>query len=145
MEPSRSTASTSHAGRRHGGRRWSQRSLDNLRGVHPDLVRVMDLALRLSPLDFIVIEGLRTVERQRQLVAAGASRTMSSRHLTGHAVDLLPIGPDGQAAFDWPLYHLLAPAVKRSAADLGVPIVWGGDWVSFRDGPHFELSRAAYP
>lgn len=126
-------------------RRFSDRSLRNLRGVHPDLVRVMERALHTSPVDFIVIEGLRTRERQSELVASGASRTMNSRHLTGHAVDLLPIGPNGRGEFAWPLYERLAPAVKQAAEDLGVAIKWGGDWTSFRDGPHFELERAIYP
>lgn len=97
-------------------------------------------------MDFIVIEGLRTVDRQKTLVAEGKSRTMNSRHLTGHAVDLLPIDPaDGRGKFDWPLYHMLAPAVKLAAQREGVQITWGGDWKSFRDGPHFELERNAYP
>lgn len=126
-------------------RRWSARSLKNLHGIHPDLRRVLDRALQESPIDFVVIEGLRTIERQKQLVAQGASKTMDSRHLTGHAVDLVPIGPNGKAAFDWPLYHRLAPAVKEAAAREGVPLVWGGDWKSFKDGPHFELDRAIYP
>lgn len=126
-------------------RKYSQRSLDNLKGVHPDLRRVIDRALQTSPLDFIVIEGLRTAARQKQLVASGASQTLNSRHLTGHAVDLLPIGHDGKAAFDWPLYHKLGPAVKQAAKDLGVAIVWGGDWRTFKDGPHFELDRKVYP
>lgn len=126
-------------------RKFSKRSLDNLRGIHPDLRKVIELALKLSPLDFTVIEGLRTKERQAKLVASGASKTMNSRHITGHAVDLLPMGPDGEAAFAWPLYNRLAPAVKQAAAELGVKIVWGGDWTSFKDGPHFELDRSAYP
>jgi len=126
-------------------RKWSDRSLGNLKGIHPDLRRVMDRALAISPIDFIVIEGLRTKERQAQLVKSGASKTMNSRHITGHAVDLLPVGPDGKAAFDWPLYHKIAPAVKAAAQELGVKIVWGGDWKTFKDGPHFELDRKAYP
>ena len=105
----------------------------------------MDRALQESPLDFVVIEGLRTKERQKQLVASGASRTMNSRHLTGHAVDLVPIGPNGKAAFDWPLYHKLGPAVKAAAEKEGVALDWGGDWVKFKDGPHFELDREKYP
>lgn len=125
-------------------RQWSARSLKNLNGIHPDLRRVMDRALQDSPLDFVVIEGLRTAARQKQLVAQGASKTMNSRHLTGHAVDLLPVGPNGKAAFDWPLYDRLAPAVKAAAQAEGVAIVWGGDWKSFRDGPHFELDRKVY-
>lgn len=125
-------------------RKYSQRSLNNLKGIHPDLRRVIDRALQDSPLDFVVIEGLRTVERQKQMVATGASKTMNSRHLTGHAVDLMPIGANGPA-FDWPLYDQLGPAVKAAAQKEGVAIVWGGDWKSFRDGPHFELDRKKYP
>jgi peptidoglycan L-alanyl-D-glutamate endopeptidase CwlK len=125
-------------------RKYSKRSLENLRGVHPDLKRVIDRALQEAPLDFIVIEGVRSVERQTRLVSTGASQTMNSRHLTGHAVDLLPIGPDGPA-FDWPLYHQLGPAVKAAAQAEGVDVEWGGDWTSFKDGPHFQLSREAYP
>jgi peptidoglycan L-alanyl-D-glutamate endopeptidase CwlK len=126
-------------------RKYSKRSLTSLKGIHPDLRRVIDRALQESPLDFSVIEGLRTLERQKQLVEQGASKTLKSRHLTGHAVDLLPIGPDGKGAFAWPLYDQLGPAVKRAAKAEGVPIIWGGDWTSFRDGPHFELDARVYP
>jgi peptidoglycan L-alanyl-D-glutamate endopeptidase CwlK len=126
-------------------RKYSQRSLKNLNGIHPDLRKVIDRALQDSPLDFVVIEGLRTRERQKQLVASGASKTLNSRHLTGHAVDLVPIGPNGKAAFDWPLYDRLGPAVKEAAAREGVALVWGGDWPKFKDGPHFELDRRVYP
>lgn len=121
------------------------RSLRNLAGVHEDLVRVVKRAAELSPVHFTVIEGLRTVARQRQLVASGASQTMNSRHITGNAVDLAPHDANGAIVFDWPLYHRLAPAMKQAAAEFGVSITWGGDWVSFKDGPHFELSRTAYP
>lgn len=121
----------------------SQKSRDKLKGVHPDLVKVVERALEVTPIDFAVIEGLRTKERQAQLVAKGASRTMNSRHITGHAVDIAPL-VDGEVRWDWPLYHKLAPAVKQAADELGVAIVWGGDWKSFPDGPHFELSREVY-
>jgi peptidoglycan LD-endopeptidase CwlK len=126
-------------------RKFSARSINNMNGIHPDLRRVLDRALKDSPLDFVVIEGLRTLERQKQLVATGASQTLNSRHITGHAVDLLPIGPNGKGAFDWPLYDRLGPAVKEAAAKEGVAIVWGGDWKKFKDGPHFELDRKVYP
>jgi peptidoglycan LD-endopeptidase CwlK len=126
-------------------RKFSSRSINNMNGIHPDLRRVLDRALKDSPLDFVVIEGLRTLERQKQLVATGASQTLNSRHITGHAVDLLPIGPNGKGAFDWPLYDRLGPAVKEAAAKEGVAIVWGGDWKKFKDGPHFELDRKVYP
>lgn len=124
---------------------YSKRSLSSLNGIHPDLRRVIDRALQDGPLDFAVIEGLRTKKRQEQLVASGASQTMNSRHLTGHAVDLLPLDPiTGKGEFSWPLYDELGPAVKTAAKKEGVPIVWGGDWTSFKDGPHFELDRRAY-
>jgi peptidoglycan L-alanyl-D-glutamate endopeptidase CwlK len=121
-----------------------QRSLSRLEGVHPDLVRVVKKAAALSDLDFTVLEGLRAVERQKQLVSQGASKTMNSRHLTGHAVDLAPmIG--GKIRWDWPLYHKLAKIVKAAAADEKVPLVWGGDWRAFKDGPHWELPWKFYP
>lgn len=120
----------------------SPRDMQRLSGVHPDLVRVISRA-RASA-DFIVTEGLRSTERQRQLVASGASQTMASRHLTGHAVDVAAL-VGGVVRWDWPLYDRLALAVKRAAAEEEVAIVWGGDWPKFRDGPHFELDRRRYP
>lgn len=119
------------------------RSIANLRGVHPDLVAVVKRAITLTEIDFTVTEGLRTKERQAQLVKAGASKTMNSRHITGHAVDVAA-WVDG-IRWDWGLYAKIAVAFKKAAADLGVPIIWGGDWKSFRDGPHFELDRRKYP
>ena len=122
----------------------SKRSLDRLHGVHPRLQEVVKRAIEITPVDFVVLEGLRTIERQRALVTAGASRTMSSRHLTGHAVDLGAL-VDGQVRWDWPLYHLLADSVKQAARELDVPIEWGGDWKGFPDGPHWQLPWAEYP
>ena len=121
-----------------------QRSLSRLEGVHPDLVRVVKRAAAISDLDFTVLEGLRTLERQRKLRTEGASKTMNSRHLTGHAVDLAPL-IDGKVSWDWPLYHRLAKIVKAAAADEKVPLQWGGDWRAFKDGPHWELPWAFYP
>lgn len=118
------------------------RSENNMIGVHPDLVRVMRKAR--TRIAFFITEGLRTVDRQRQLVAAGASRTMKSRHITGHAVDVAAL-VGGEVRWDWPLYAKIADVVKEVAKEENVPIVWGGDWKSFRDGPHFELDRNTYP
>lgn len=116
----------------------------SLSGVHPDLARIVRRAAEITTVDFTVTEGRRTADRQRRLVRAGASRTLNSRHLTGHAVDLAA-KVDGTVRWDWPLYARLAEAMKRAAAELDLPLVWGGDWRSFRDGPHFELPREAYP
>jgi peptidoglycan L-alanyl-D-glutamate endopeptidase CwlK len=123
---------------------FSAKSEQRLEGVHADLVRVVRHALEVSDVDFAVVEGLRTVERQRELFQKGASRTMNSRHLTGHAVDLAPFIA-GEIRWDWPPFHQIAKAMKQAAREYDVPIVWGGDWVSFRDGPHFELNRSKYP
>ena len=120
----------------------STRDRARLAGVHPDLVAVVEAARRQVP--FIVVEGLRTRERQAQLVKSGASRTMDSRHLTGLAVDIAPT-VDGEVRFDWPLFYPLAKAMKDAAMARGIALVWGGDWPKFRDGPHFELNRDAYP
>ncbi len=116
-----------------------ERSEKRLDGVNEALVSVVRRAARNTTVDFIVTEGLRTKERQAQLVAKGASRTMNSKHLTGRAVDLAAM-IDGEVRWDWPPYHKLAKAMKDAAAECGVKIVWGGDWRSFRDGPHFELA-----
>lgn len=122
----------------------SARSLERLKGVHPDFVRVVERAIALSSVDFTVLCGLRTEEEQKRLFQAGATRTLNSRHITGHAVDLAPM-VDGEVRWDWPLYFKLAAAMKEAAKDLKIDIAWGGDWRNFRDGPHFELTRKAYP
>jgi peptidoglycan L-alanyl-D-glutamate endopeptidase CwlK len=121
----------------------SVRSKKALVGVHPDLVRVVERAIQLTDVDFAVTEGVRTIERQRQLFASGASTTMNSRHITGHAVDVAAWV--GEIRWDWPLYHKIAEAMKAAAKELGVAIIWGGDWKTFKDGPHFELDRRFYP
>lgn len=123
---------------------FGERSLKRLEGVHPDLVKVMKRAIGCTTIDFAVLEGVRTLARQKQLMAAGATRTMNSRHLTGHAVDIAPYIA-GTVRWDWPLYHQLSAIVKKCAADLDVPIQWGGDWRSFKDGPHWELPWKGYP
>lgn len=126
------------------GFKFGSRSLGKLVGVHPDLVIVMHHAIQHSSLDFSIIEGLRTMAQQRKYLAAGATRTLNSRHLTGHAVDVAPY-IDGKIRWDWPLFYELALVIKQAAAEQRVKIQWGGDWRSFKDGPHFELTWAAYP
>lgn len=124
--------------------KFSKKSLDRLAGVHPDLVAVVHKALELSLIDFTVLEGVRSVARQEQLVKAGASKTMRSRHLTGHAVDLGAYVA-GQVRWDWALYDQIAAAMKRASKELNIPIEWGGDWKTFKDGPHFQLPWNKYP
>ena len=121
-----------------------KRSETSLQGVHPDLVKVVRRAAEITTVDFVITEGKRTEAKQKQMVASGASRTMNSRHLTGHAVDLAAkVGKD--IRWDWPLYFKLAAAMKQAAAELKVSIEWGGDWRTFKDGPHFQLTWKAYP
>lgn len=126
------------------------RDLQRLDGVHPDLVRVIKRAAELSPVEFRVLEGLRTRERQAQLVKQGASHTMRSRHITGHAVDIAPyLDTDGdgdrEVSWHWPHYNALAPWIKRAAEQEGVKVVHGASWRTFPDAPHWELDRIAYP
>ena len=148
----------------------SRRSEKRLSGLHPDLIKVVRRALQVATRDFTVLEGLRTEARQRQLVADGASQTMNSRHLTGHAVDIAPLDDD-EVTWQWHYYFGLASAVQQAAQELETPIVWGGIWdrrlngegdpelgqqeyiarrrargkKAFLDGPHFELTRTVYP
>ena len=122
------------------------RSRNNLIGVAPDLQRVVELAITITDQDFTVVEGVRSLERQKRLYASGASTTMNSRHLTGHAVDLIPypfhgdFDGDGIPNIeDWDQYYPIADAMKTAALQLGTVVEWGGDWKSFKDGPHWQL------
>lgn len=124
--------------------KMTARDESRLVGLHPDLVRVIRRAAADTTLQFAVIEGMRTLATQRAYVAKGASKTMKSRHLTGHAIDIAPV-VGGVISWAWPLYYKLAPIVKASAAAERVPIEWGGDWRSFKDGPHWQLPWGQYP
>lgn len=151
--------------------KFGKKSLKELEGVHPDLVAVVTRALELSVQDFSVHDGLRTLEEQKKLVLAGASQTLDSRHLTGHAVDLVPY-INGKLRWEWEPLYKIADAVRSAAKEAGVPLRWGGAWdiaftessdapddlvadyvsrrraagkKAFIDGPHFELPRADYP
>jgi peptidoglycan L-alanyl-D-glutamate endopeptidase CwlK len=116
----------------------SERSKNNLKGVDERLVKIVEQAIKETTLDFAVTEGLRSPQRQQQLVSEGKSQTLKSKHLTGHAVDLAAI-VDGKISWDKPYYFQLAEVMKKVAADQNVKIRWGGDFKSFFDGPHFEL------
>ena len=144
----------------------SQRSLDRLDGVKPELVDVVKRAIELTTIDFGVVQGLRTEEEQKALVEKGASKTMKSKHLTGDAVDLMAyIG--GRGCWELNVYDEIADAMKAAAIELGVSIRWGAAWTvadlrewegtaedamnsyvdvrraegkrPFIDAPHFEL------
>ena len=121
-----------------------KRSLSNLEGVHPDLVKVVNRAIELTQVDFTVIEGLRTKERQAQLLKEKKTTTSNSRHLTGHAVDLAA-WVDNTVSWEWKYYYQIADAMKKAASELNVSIEWGGDWKKFKDGPHFQLIWSKYP
>ncbi|MEE6042046.1 M15 family metallopeptidase [Avibacterium paragallinarum] len=132
--------------------KFSQRSEKHLQGVHGDLVKVVRKALEYSTVDFAVIEGVRTKARQAQLFKQGATKTMNSRHLTGHAVDLAPLVEGKIPWSERDKFKEIAKAMFRAAKELNVTIRWGGDWNGngksederFYDGPHFELHRAVY-
>ncbi len=122
----------------------SERSRKNLEGVHPDLVRLVERALQLSEVDFAITEGRRDAKRQLEMLAKGASQTKNSRHITGHAVDVMACGVPGDP-WAWKHYEKIAAAFKKAASELCVLMVWGGDWQTLKDGCHFELSRKMYP
>ncbi len=122
----------------------SQRSLERLQGVHPDLVAVVKKAITLTKVDFTVGEGLRSLETQKKYLAEGKSKTLQSRHLYGCAVDLWAY-VDGHTIWSFPLYEKIAEAMRGASANLNIPIIWGGSWKSFKDGCHFELPKDKYP
>lgn len=149
------------------GFKLSQRSIERLDGVDDRLVDVVCRAIEITTVDFGVTEGLRTVETQRQYVATGKSQTMDSKHLTGHAVDLVAF-VNGQVAWELNLYDNIADAMKQAAIEKNVALRWGAAWNvpdirlwrgtmeeamnfyiderrrqnkrPFIDGPHFEIA-----
>jgi len=122
----------------------SEKSMNRLEGIHEDLAKVVKLAIQKTEIDFTVLEGLRTPERQAELFKQGATQTLNSRHLTGKAVDLGAIVA-GKISWEPRIYDKIANAMLQAAAELNVPIVWGGSWKSFKDLVHFELNRKQYP
>jgi peptidoglycan L-alanyl-D-glutamate endopeptidase CwlK len=127
-------------------------SVAKLKGVHPDLVRVVNRCAadwKDAETGFIVTCGVRTLAEQKVLKAKGASKTLRSRHIPAangfsHAVDLA-CTIKGQVRWDWPLYNRLAVCMKAAAKAEKVPLEWGGDWKTFKDGPHYQLPWASYP
>ena len=147
-------------------------SLKELKGVHKDLVAVVKRAIELTVQDFSVHDGNRTLAEQKKYLASGTSQTLDSRHLNGHAVDLVPY-INGKLRWEWEPIYKIAEAVRQAAKELNVPIRWGGAWdidftestgspedltaeyvarrrkkgvkKVFIDGPHFELPKSKYP
>ena len=134
---------------------FSKRSLDNLKGVHPDLVKLMTEAIKDSPVDFTITEGVRTAERQQMLFKQRPKVTnvdgiiKKSNHQVksdgyGHAVDLYPFYNGSVQVQDKeviPKLKLIAVHIKAVAKCLGISITWGGDFKSLHDPPHFELKK----
>jgi len=144
----------------------SQRSLSRLEGVDERLVKIVCRAIEITDVDFGVVQGLRTEEEQKALVAKGASKTMKSKHLEGKAVDLMAY-VDGRGCWELSVYDNIAEAMQQAAVEEGVQIRWGAAWNipdirhwdgtmeeamnhyidrrrsegrrPFIDGPHFEL------
>ena len=126
-------------------RTLTARDRQRLVGVHPDLARVLERARRDGSIPWRVTEGVRSMDRQAELAATGASRTMRSRHLTGHAVDLAVEDGRGGVRWDRPAYEALAAEILAAAKAEGVLVEWGGNFRGFFDGPHFQLPWRDYP
>ena len=119
-------------------RKFSERSKAKLQGVDPRLVKVAEIALQRSPFDFGITEGLRTAERQKQLVAEGKSQTLKSRHLLGRAIDFV-VYINGKPNWDLANYEKVAQVFLEVGKELGIELEAGAFWKSFKDGPHIQL------
>ncbi len=128
-----------------GKYKLSDKSLARLDGLHPDLAKVVKRAIEITPIDFSVGEGLRPITRQKELYRKGATKTMNSRHLTGHAVDLFALDEAGKVTWDWDYYWPIVEAMEKAAKELGVFIEAGARWKTFKDGPHYQLPWSKYP
>lgn len=131
-------------------RQWDKVSVERRKGVHPDLLKLADAVLQAAPWPLRITEGLRTLERQKQLLAAKATKTLNSRHLTGHALDIVPyidLDRDGkietEELYNKRLFDVLIPIAKQEAERLGIKTTFGYDWGW--DSPHWELDRRVYP
>lgn len=139
------------------GYRLSNKSRERLEGVHPKLIAVVERALQLTKQDFMVLEGVRTPQRQAELYAQGRSKpgrkvtwTLKSNHFVnpksgyGHAVDVVPYPVDWN---DTAKFDAIAVAMMKAAREQGVVLRWGADWDMDEDprekgeydSPHFEL------
>ena len=154
-----------------GQYKLGSKSKKELEGVHADLVSVVNRAIELTAQDFSVHDGIRTLEEQKVLVEKGVSKTLKSRHITGHAVDLVPY-INGKLRWEWEAIYVITDAVRTAAQELKIPLRWGGAWdvtltetcdapldvrnnyiarrraaghKPFSDGPHFELPKDLYP
>ena len=116
-----------------------------LDGVHRDLVKIVKHVCEITDAGFFVLEGVRTLEQEQENFAKGASQTMNSRHLTGHAIDIGALDEKGVLSWDYPLYTHLSVFFKQAASDVGVPLEWGGDWKTLKDAGHYQLPWKAYP
>lgn len=119
----------------------SKASKDKLKGIDKHLIELAEKSIVNSPYDFKITEGLRTKTRQKQLVAEKKSQTMYSRHIIGQAFDIAIIDPTDKKKITWDFkyYKTVAAHIKKIAQEMGISITWGGDWKSFKDGPHFQI------
>lgn len=120
--------------------KFSEKSKKKLETVDIKLQNLMNVAIKESPYDFSITEGIRTMKRQIELVAQGKSKTLKSYHLRGKAVDIA-VWIDGKVTWDFKYYKEVADHVKQTARKLGYLITWGGDWKTFKDGPHFQIEN----
>ena len=129
-----------------------KQSQENMDGIHPDLLAVVHYAIKITQVDFGVPKqgGVRTLEQQKKLLKAGRSKTLHSRHLTGHAIDVYAYR--GKPVWNHKDAGRIHNAFVRASRALSVPLRWGGDWdgdgdqrdQKFVDSFHHELPRSIY-
>ena len=121
---------------------FGKRSKQRLKGIHPKLVSVLNELVKI--MDVTVIEGIRSEERQLELLEKGATKVKYSKHMDGKAVDLAPYPIDWK---DRDRFHYMGGMIRGIAKQLNVSVRWGGDWDSdgevkdngFDDLVHIEL------
>lgn len=120
--------------------KFGKTSKQNLKGVHPDLVKLAEKAISLSEIDFTVIQGLRTLKQQQENVKKGVSWTLNSKHLTGRAIDVVPYPVDWN---DLTKFAKINEAFKKASQELNIRYRWGGDW-NMNDSYKDEIKRGSY-
>ena len=128
--------------------KFSQSSIKRLNTVDSKLQLLANEVLKITPYDFAITEGLRTVERQQELFKQNTSNKIitkcdgiknKSKHQLGKAIDIMVYDEHGAGTWEEKYYKEVALIFKQKAKELNINISWGGDWKSFKDYPHFEI------
>ena len=123
----------------HKGFFLSDRSLKAMKGLHKDLVQLIKVGIVNSPYDFVITEGLRSAERQAEMLRTKKSKVRHSKHQDGFAVDIMAYDENGKGTWEHTYYEAINSHIQEVANLEGIVITWGGTWTTLVDAVHFQI------